>query len=63
MKSDNPAVREAYEKGTYTDKKGWLWRRGMDGWFHDRSEGGVFLTYNHLMIAMIEEEHPNDEPT
>ncbi|HJW01590.1 MAG TPA: hypothetical protein VJ617_21060 [Arthrobacter sp.] len=58
--SNNPAVRMAYAAGTYTDKNGREWRRGMDGWFLDNwdSKGGVLLTYHHLMVEMIEKENP-----
>jgi hypothetical protein len=56
--SKNPAVIEAYEAGTYTDLNGMLWRRGMDGWFHDLPDNGVMLTWHHHFVEMIEREHP-----
>lgn len=58
--SSNPAVKKAYEDGTYTTADGYTWRRGMDGWFMDNvdGKGGMMLTYHHLMIELIEKENP-----
>ena len=58
--SSNPAVTKAYDDGTYTDKDGSKWRRGMDGWFLDNVDGrgGMMLCYHHDMVALIERENP-----
>lgn len=55
----NPAVREAYAAGTYTDVRGVVWRRGMDGWFDDDyCDGAVFLCRHQDFVEMVEKEHP-----
>lgn len=60
--SKNPTVRKAYDEGTYTDKNGYEWRRGMDGWFLDNidGKGGRMLAYHHMMVELIEKEHPDE---
>lgn len=60
--SKNKAVTKAYEEGTYTDKNGVVWRRGMDGWFDDDFPGGIFLSRHHNFVEMVEKEHPEDQP-
>lgn len=56
--SDNPAVRKAYEERTYTDAEGRVWRRGMDGWFDDGFERGLYLVRHHDFVALVEWENP-----
>ena len=58
----NAAVRRAYEAGTYTDKNGDEWRRGMDGWFLDGAAGpGTVMVVRHDdFVAVIEKENPDD---
>lgn len=58
--TENKAVTTAYETGAYTDADGKKWRRGMDGWFFDMPDGGVFLTRHHHMVEKIEREHPEE---
>lgn len=55
--NDNPAVRKAYEDRVYTDARGLVWKRGMDGWFMDGVED-IYLARHDDFVAMIEEEHP-----
>jgi len=57
--SKNPAVADAYRKGTYLDARGNEWRRGMDGWFLDNADGkgGVMLVRHHDMQTLIETEN------
>lgn len=59
------AVGEAVASGTYTDRKGCVYKKGMDGWFSDigmvQGEDGnwrptVHVTYHHDMIAFIRKE-------
>lgn len=59
--SDNPAVRKAYDDGTYTDAKGVTYRRGMDGWFVDNidGKGGMMLVWHHHFVELIEKENPS----
>lgn len=60
--SNNPAVRKAYKDGTYTDKQGQLWRRGMDGWFFDISPDSVLLArHDEFVKNVIEKENPVEE--
>jgi hypothetical protein len=56
--SDNPAVRKAYDDGTYTDAAGIAWKRGMDGWFWDMGADGVMLSRHGDFVALIERENP-----
>lgn len=59
--SENTAVKKAYKDGTYTDAHGIDWRKGMDGWFADIGDGdGICLCYHHLMVELIEKEHPDE---
>lgn len=57
--NDNPAVRKAYEDRTYTDAKGVVWRRGMDGWFDDDYKGGVFLCRHDDFVDLVLKENPS----
>ena len=57
--NSNPAVKKAYEDRTYTDAKGRQWRRGMDGWFDDAFEGGIYLMRHSDFVDMVEKEHPS----
>lgn len=60
--STHPAVIRAYREGTYTDKNGTAWRKGLDGWFVD-SPGMIQLAYHHMMVDLIEKENPlGDRP-
>lgn len=59
--SKNPAVIKAYGEGYYTDYQGVRWRRGMDGWFDDSMPGIIHLVYDHMFVAIVEEEHPMKE--
>jgi hypothetical protein len=54
----NKAVERAYEEGSYTDRQGVTWRRGMDGWFDDNFQGGVLLVRHHDFVGFIESENP-----
>lgn len=58
--SDNKAVRAAYEAGTYIDSQGVSWRRGMDGWFDDNFQGGMFLCRHDDFVEFVEKENPDD---
>jgi hypothetical protein len=58
--NDNPAVKVAYEARSYTDARGTVWRRGMDGWFDDDFEGGIYLMRHEDFVEMVEKEQPND---
>lgn len=62
MMSVNETVRKVYEAGEYTDAKGFVWVRGMDGWFlqGQPDDAPIFLSRHHDMVAMIERENPDD---
>jgi hypothetical protein len=54
----SPAVQKAYEDRTYTDAEGTVWRRGMDGWFVDDFEGGIYLIRHEDFVALVLKENP-----
>lgn len=65
--NSNPAVKRAFEERRYTDARGTVWGRGMDGW-HDVSAvedgedtfvDGIFQLPHYTLIKMIEEENPS----
>lgn len=58
--SQNKAVREAYDEGTYIDLEGNEWRRGMDGWFLDFGSAGRCLLWHHHFVEKVETEHPDE---
>ena len=55
---ENKAVADAYKIGTYTDKQGQTWRRGMDGWFYEISDDSSLLCRHGDFIELIEKENP-----
>lgn len=61
MSFENLAVAEAYKLGTYTDSKGQVWQRGMDGWFFEMSKDSSLLIRHGDFIELIEKEHPDEQ--
>ena len=56
-----PAVAKAYEDRTYTDAEGRTWRRGMDGWFLDDFEGGIYLMRHGDFVDLVMKENPTEK--
>jgi len=55
--SKNVAVAAAFLAGEYTDARGTLWVKGMDGWFDRSNPDIICLAYHHDMAALIEKEN------
>jgi hypothetical protein len=59
--SKNPAVIKAYDEGTYTDRHGVEWKRGMDGWFDRSDPKMVCLIWHHNFVELVESENPQEK--